>query len=90
MASERPGVASPVGGRPRLEPVWSLWKDGKLARAETIQRPLGYEVRVYMNDSLLFSVVRPTRELVEIEAEELRQTGLASGWSDRPPTPGRE
>ena len=87
MPTELPGVGSPVGGRPTMERVWSLWRSGKLAHAETVEHPRGYEVRVYMGGSLLFSLVLPTRELAEQEAQELKRAGLAKGWTDQPPTP---
>ena len=70
------------------ERAWSLWKADDAAHAEIVKHPLGYEVRVHMNGRVLFSLVRPSRKLIELETEELKQAGLARGWTDRPPVPG--
>jgi hypothetical protein len=81
------GGGGQVGAPSSSERAWSLWKADDAAHAEIVKHPLGYEVRVYMNGSVLFSLVRPTRELIERETEELKQAGLAQGWTDRPPVP---
>ena len=78
---------SSVRGRRKPERVWSLWRANTLAYAETDKHPLGYVVRLYVSGRFLFSSVRPTRELAEQEAQELKRAGLAKGWTEQPPTP---
>jgi hypothetical protein len=75
-----------VGARSKPDRRWSLWNAGRLAQAETHEHPLGYEVRVYMNGSFLFSIVRSTRELADELAKKLKRVGMANGWKARPPT----
>jgi hypothetical protein len=81
------GVMHP-GTPSRPERAWSLWKADNTAHAEISGHPLGYELRVFMNGSVLFSLVRPTRELIERDAQELKQAELEQGWTDQPPVPG--
>ena len=73
--------------RSMVERVWSLRKAEDLVHAETNEHPLGYEVRVYMNGSCRISLVGPTREQAELDAEGLRRAGLADGWAVRSPVP---
>ena len=77
----------PFGGRPTPERLWSLWQAGSLLRATINAHPLGYEVRVYMSGDYLYSFLKPTRELAEQEARELKRERLANGWTDRPEIP---
>jgi len=62
--------------------VWSLWKSGTSAYAEVRSHPLGHQLCVHMDGSLLFTSVHLTREDAEREARELRQGALAEGWMD--------
>jgi hypothetical protein len=80
-------IGSSAGGRPGLERVWSTWRFGTLAHAETLKHPLGCAVRVYMNGSFLFSMVYPTCELAKQEAQALNQAGWARGWTDQTQAP---
>ena len=87
MSPELSGVGWPVGGRPKPERAWSLWRSGKLAYAETIEHPFGDQVRVYSSDCSLFSLAFATRERAEQIAQTLKRARLERGWTDRPPTP---
>jgi hypothetical protein len=80
-------VGSSVGGSPGLERVWSAWRCGMLAHAETMPHPLGCAVRVYVNGRFLFSMVYPTCELAKQEAQALNQAGWERGWTDQPQAP---
>jgi hypothetical protein len=55
-----------------------------VAHAETVKHPLGCAVRVYMNGSLLFSMVYPTCQQARQEARALNQAGWERGWADQP------
>jgi hypothetical protein len=72
----------PSGGKPESRPVWSLWNSGTIAHAEVHAHPLGHQLCVYMDGSLLFTSVHLTREAAEQQARELRQQALAGAWTD--------
>jgi hypothetical protein len=72
----------PPGGKPGSHCIWSLWNAGTVAHAEVREHPLGHQLCVYLDGSLLFTSVHMTREAAEHEAHGLKEKALAEAWTD--------
>lgn len=75
-------AARPSVVKSRARCVWSLWNSGTVAHAELHEHPLGHQLCVYLDGSLLFTSVHVTREAAEREALGLKQKAMAEAWTD--------
>lgn len=75
-------------GKPGSRCLWSLWNSGTVAHAEVHEHPLGHQLCVYLDGSLLFTSVHVSREAAENEARGLREKAMAEAWTDPWSPPG--
>jgi hypothetical protein len=70
----------PLPFDPSPSTLWSLHRDGKVASCDVRFVPLGSEVRMLRNGSLLMSRIFSSGEEAMVWAEEERQKLQAAGW----------
>lgn len=62
--------------------LWTLHRDGNVASCELRFVPIGTEVRILRNGSLLMSQIFGAGQEAVAWAEEERQRTMAQGWAE--------
>jgi hypothetical protein len=66
---------------PSPSTLWPLHRDKKVASCEVTFVPIGSEVRMFRNESVLMSRIFPTGDEAPAWAEDERQRMLGHDWS---------